>query len=171
MVQEIEFIPQKPKPGDQINIKIKGAYEERVPIEIDYEQIVPIVDNAFIVEMNKVQVPWSKNRLFIEAKNVATMKVAAKFLFWIYKNVEVVNGVAQYTLKDIPKGTYNVKLNGTVLQGTSKVTIKITAFSELQLDEAGSCIYAFHSNPKQGGNLAVKCNQIEKKVEIKHPEQ
>jgi hypothetical protein len=167
LVQEIEFIPQKPKPGDQINIKIKGECEERVPVEIDYEQIVPIIDNTFIVEMNKVQVPWSKNRLFIEAKNVATMKIAAKFLFWIYKNVEVVNGVAQYTLKDVPNGTYNVKLKGTVLQGTSNVTIKITAFSELQLDEAGSCIYTFHSNPNQGGNLAVKCNQIEKKVEIK----
>lgn len=171
MVQEIEFIPSKPKPGDQIDIKIKGECDERVPVEINYEQIVPIVDNAFIVEMNKVQVPWSKNRLFIEAKNVATMNVAAKFLLWIYKKAEVVNGVAQYTLRDVPKGNYNVKLNGSVLPGTSNVTIKITAFSELQLDEAGSCVYTFHSNPKQGGNLAVKCNQIEKCIEIKQPEQ
>jgi hypothetical protein len=98
------------------------------------------------------------------------MNVAAKFLLWIYKKVKVVNGVAQYTLRDVPKGAYSVKLNGTALRGTSSVTIKITAFSELQLDEAGSCVYTFHPNPERGGNLAVRCNQIVKYVEIKPPE-
>jgi hypothetical protein len=171
LVQDVEITPLNPKPGDQINIKIRGACDERAPIELNYEQTVPIIDNKFIVQINKVQVPWPKNRLSIEAKNVATMSVAAKFLFWISKKVDVVDGVAIYTLKDVPRGSYSVKLNGTAPQGTTFVTIKVTAFSELQLDEAGNCIYTFHPNPERGGNLAVKCNQIEKRVEIKHPEQ
>jgi len=120
------------------------------------------------VQINKVHVPWPKNKLFIEAKTVSTLKVAAKFLFWISKNVEVVNGVAKYTLKDVPKGTYSVKLNGTVPIGTSNVTIKITAFSELQLDKAGSCLYTFHHITEHEGNLAVKCHHIEKSVDIKN---
>ncbi len=171
MVQDIEITPKNPKPGDQINIKIKGACDEMAPVELNYEQTVPIVGNTFNVQINKVQVPWPENKLFIEAKTVATMKVAAKFLFWISKNVEVVNGVAQYTLKNVPRGTYSVKLNGSVPQGISNVTIKITAFSELQLDKAGSCVCTFHPNSEHDGSLAVKCNQIEKRVEIKHPEQ
>jgi hypothetical protein len=170
LVKEIEITPPNPRPGDLIKIIIKGACEERVPVEINYEETVPVVDKAFIVQINKVQVPWSKNILFIEAKNVATLNVAAKFLLWIYKKVEVVYGAAQYTLRDVPKGTYSVKLNGTAPQGTSEVTIKITAFSELQLDEAGNCVYTFRPNPVQGGNLAVKCREIEKCVEIKYPE-
>jgi hypothetical protein len=169
LVHEIEITPSNPKPGDQIDIKIKGAREERVPVELDYEQTIPIVDKIFTVQINKVEVPWPKNRLFIEAKNVAAMKVAAKFLLWIHKDIEVVNGVAQYTLRDVPKGTYSIRLSGTALYGTQSVTIKITAFSELQLDEAGSCLYTFHPNSEHGGNLAVKCNQVEKRVEIKHP--
>lgn len=168
MVQDIEITPQNPKPGDQINIEIKGVCDERVPVEINYEQTIPIVDKTFTVQIHKVQVPWPKNRLFIEAKNVGSMNVAVKFLLWIHKKVEVVNGVAKYTIKDVPKGTYNVKLSGTVLPGTPSVTIKITAFSELQLDEVGSCVYTFNSNPEQGGNLAVRCNQIEKSVKIKY---
>jgi len=171
LVQNIEITPQNPKPGDQINIKIKGTCDERVPVELNYEQTVPIVGNTFNVQFHKVQVPWPKNRLVVEAETVSTMKVAAKFLFWISKNIEVAKGVAQYTLKDVPRGTYSVKLNGTVPQGTSNVTIKITAISELQLDEAGNCVYTFHPNPEHEGNLAVKCNQIEKRIEIKHPEQ
>jgi len=67
-------------------------------------------------------------------------------------------------------GTYSVKLNGTTHQGTSSVTIKITAFSELMLDKPGLYVYNFHPNPEQGGNLAVKCKEIEKSVEIKHSE-
>ena len=170
LVHEIEIIPPNPKPGDQIKIKIKGACDERVPVEICYEQTVPVVANTVMVQINNVQVHWPKNRLFIEAKSVSTMNVAAKFLLWIYKKVEVVNGVAQHTLRDMPKGAYSVKMNGTVLQGTSCVSIKITAFSELHLDEAGSYVYTFHPNPERGGNLAVRCNQIVKYVEIKPPE-
>jgi hypothetical protein len=56
------------------------------------------------------------------------------------------------------------------MQGSSEVTIKITALSDLQLDKVGSCEYTFHPNPEQGGKLSVKCNQIEKCVEIKHTE-
>jgi hypothetical protein len=121
--------------------------------------------------MNKIHITWPKNRLFIEAKNVATMNVAAKFLLWIYKKVEVVNGVGQYTLRDVPRGAYSVKLNGTAGQGISNVTIKITAFSELQLDEGGNCVYTFHPNADHRRNLAVRCAQIEKRVEIKKPEE
>jgi hypothetical protein len=171
LVQDVEITPQNPKPGDPINIKIKGTGDEMAPVELNYEQTVQVAGHMFNVQINKVQVPWPKNKLFIEAKNVATLKVAAKFLFWISKNVEVVNGVAQYTLKDVPRGTYSVKLNGSVPQGTSTITIKITAFSELQLDKAGSCVYAFHPSPEHEGNLAVKCNQVEKHVEIKNPQQ
>ena len=170
MVQDIEITPQKPIPGDRINIEIKGECDERVPVEINYEQTIPIVDKTFTVQIHKVEVPWPKNGLFIEAKNVASMNVAVKFLLWIHKKVEVVDGVAKYTMRDVPKGTYNVKLGGIALPGASSVTIKITAFSELQLDEVGSCVYTFHSNPEQAGNLAVRCNQIEKSVNIKHSE-
>lgn len=167
MVHEIEIIPTKPKPGDQINIKIRGACLEKVPTELNYIETVPVVGNTFVVMINKVQVPWPNNRLFIEAKKVATMNLGVKFLLWIYKKAEVVNGVGQYTLKDVPTGTYSVKMNGTTLPGIQEVTIKITAFSELQLDQSGSCVYTFYPNPESGGNLAVKCNEIEKTVEIK----
>jgi hypothetical protein len=170
LVKDIEIIPPHPKPGDPIDIIIKGACAERVPVEIDYEQTVPVINNTFTVQMDKVNVPWPKNRLFIEAKNVVTLNVAAKFLLWIYKKADVVDGVGQYTLRDVPRGTYSVKLNGTTMQGVSDVTINITAFSELQLDEAGSCMYTFHPGPDHKGNLAVKCAEIEKRVEIKHPE-
>jgi Fe-S oxidoreductase len=169
LVKEIEITPLQPKPGDPINIIIKGACLERVPVEIDYEQTIPVINNELFLQMDKVNVPWPKNRLFIEAKNVATLNVAAKFLLWVYKKVDIVNGVGQYTLRDVPKGTYSVKLNGTAMQGVSNVTITITAFSELQLDEEGICIYTFHPNPNHKGNLAVICAEIEKRVEIKPP--
>jgi hypothetical protein len=170
LVKDIEITPPNPKPGDMINIMIKGSCDERVPIEINYEESLPIIDKKFSAQINKVKVPWPKNRLLIEAKNVATLNVAAKFLLWISKKVNVVNGVAQYTLRDVPKGTYSVKLHGTAMEWASEVPIRVTASSELQLDEAGSCVYTFHPNPKKGGNLAVKCNEIEKYVVIKHPE-
>ena len=170
MDHKIEITPSNPKPGDPINIEIKGACEERVPVEINYEEMVPVVEETFMVQFNKIHVPWSKNRLFIEAKNVETMKVAAKFLLWIYKKVEVVNGVAQYTLRDVPKGSYSVKLIGTAPKGTSEVLVKISASSELQLDGSGSCVYTLHPNPIQRGSLVVKCNEVEKCVEIKHSE-
>jgi len=168
MVDELDITPPNPKPGDQINVNIKGACDEKVPIEINYKETAPVINQAFTVQINRVHVPWSKNRLFLEAKNVETMKVAAKFLIWIHKKVEVINGVAQYTLKDIPKGSYSVKLSGTTSRETWEVHIKVTASSELQLDKSGSCVYTFQPNPVQEGSLAVRCKEIEKCVEIKN---
>ena len=168
MVDELEITPPNPKPGDQINVNLKGACDERVPVEINYKETVPVVGQAFTVQINKVHVPWSKNRLFLEAKNVETMKVAVKFLLWIHKKVEVVNGVAQYTIRDVSKGSYSVQLSGTTSPETSEVFIKITASSELQLDKSGNCVYTFHPNPVQEGSLAVTCKGVEKSVEIKN---
>jgi hypothetical protein len=168
MVDELEITPPNPRPGDQINVNIKGACDERVPVEINYEETVPVLDQAFTVQINQVHVPWSKNRLVLEAKNVDTMKVAAKFLIWIHKKVDVVNGVAQYTLRDVSKGSYSVKLSGTTSPETSEVHIKISASAELQLDKSGSCVYTFHPNPVHEGSLAVKCKGVEKSVEIKN---
>ena len=170
LVQDIKITPTNPKPGNQINIEIKGVCEERVPVEINYEQTIPIVGNTFTVQINKVHVPWPKNRLFIEAKNVESLNVAVKFLLWIHKKIEAINGVASYVMRDVPKGTYNVRLSGATLSGASSVEFKITAFSELQLDEAGCCVYTFHPGSGRGGKFVVKCDQIEKSIEIKHSE-
>ena len=82
LAPEIEIIPTTPKPGDQIDIKIKGALKERVPIELNYFETVPVVGNTFVVGINKIQVPWLKNRLIIEALSVATMNLGVKYIFW-----------------------------------------------------------------------------------------
>jgi hypothetical protein len=170
LVQEVEITPLNPKPGDQLKVTIKGGCNERTPVEIDHEQELRVVRNSFKVQINKIHVPWHKNTLLIEAKNVATMNVAAKFIIWITKKVNVTNGVAQYTLKDVPKGIYNIKLSGTAPQDVSKVIIKIKAISELQMDESGSCVYNFDPSCEFTGNFKVKCGQLEKSVEIKNTE-
>ena len=170
LVQEVEITPLNPKPGDRLNVTIKGGCNERTQVEIDYEQELRVVGDSFKVQINKIHVPWHKNTLFIEAKNVVTMNVAAKFIIWITKKVNVTKGVAQYTLKDVPKGTYNIKLSGTTPQDVSKVIIKIKAISEFQMDELGSCVYNFDPSCEFTGNFKVKCSQLEKSVEIKNPE-
>lgn len=171
LVKDVEITPPLPRPGDPIAITVRGDCQQRVPIELNYEQTVPVKGDAFEMQMHKIHVPWHKNRLTIEASNIATLNVAAKFLLWINKKVDVVNGAGQYTLTDVPKGTYTVKLNGTTPRGTPNVTIKIAAHSELQLDEAGHGVYTLQTTQENTGNIAVKCQEVEKRVEIKnHPD-
>jgi hypothetical protein len=168
LVKEVEITPPKPKPGDPIAIIVRDDRQQRVPIELNYEQTVPVRGDAFEMQMDKINVPWPKNRLTIEAMNIATLNVAAKFLLWINKRVDVVNGSGKYTLTDVPKGTYTVKLNGTTPRGTPNVTIKITAYSELPLDGTGCGVYTLQTTHENTGNIAVKCQDVEKHVEIKH---
>jgi hypothetical protein len=167
LVKEVEITPPKPRPGDPINIVIKGECDERVPVELYYEQTVPVVDSTFIVQMNRIKVPWPKNKLAIEARSVEAMQVAVKFLLWISKKAEVIDNVGKYVLTDVAKGEYTVRVNGTAPPEVESVTIKIMALSELQLDKGGSGVYTLQSHPENKGNLAVKCLDIQKSIEIK----
>jgi len=167
LVKEFEITPPAPKPGDPIAVTVRGDCGQLVPIELHYEQTIPVRGDAFAMEMHKINVPWHRNKLTIEASNVSTLNVAAKFLLWINKKVDVVNGAGQYTLTNVPKGNYTVKVEGTTPRGTQNVTVKVDAHSELQLDGQGYCTYTLQSNPENKGHVAVKCHDIEKRVEIK----
>jgi hypothetical protein len=167
LVKDFEIAPPTPRPGDPIAVTVRGDCGQVVPIELHYEQTIPIRGDAFAMEMHKINVPWHKNTLTIEANNVATMNVAAKFFLWINKKIDVVNGSGSYTLSNVPKGTYTVKVEGTTPRGTQNVTVKVDAHSELQLDGQGCCVYTFQPHPANTGNISVKCHDIEKRVEIK----
>jgi hypothetical protein len=171
LVKEVEITPLEPRSGDLINITFKGECDERIPVELKYEQIATVVDGEYAVQMNRIQVPWPKNSLSIEAKNVETMNVAAKILLWISKKAEVMDNVGRYVLTDVAKGNYTVKVNGTAPPGVTSVAIKITALSDLQLDATGSGVYTLQSHPENTGNLAIKCLHLKQSVDIKKKEE
>jgi len=168
LVKEVEINPPAPRPGDPIAVTVRGDCGQLVPIELHYEQTIPVRGDAFTMEMHKINVPWHRNKLTIEAANVTTMNVAAKFLLWINKRIDVINGSGQYTLTNVPKGTYTVKVEGTTPRGTQNVTVKVESQSELQLAGEGCCVYTFQPHPEHAGNISVKCHDIEKRVDIKH---
>ncbi len=166
MVKDVEITPHTPKPGDPVNITFRGDCGERFPVELIYEQTVPAYSGSFTVQMNGIRVPWPRNSLTIDARYVSSMNVGAKFLLWINKRADVVGGVGNYRLNDVPEGSYSVRLNGTPALGARDIKVKITAQSELRTDAAGRCSYTIQTAPQNTGNITVKCSGLENRVDI-----
>lgn len=166
MVKDLEITPHSPRPGDPVNITFRGDCSERFPVELIYEQAVPVYNGSFAVQMSGIRVPWPRNSLAIDARYVSSMNVGAKFLLWISKKADVVGGVGIYKLADVPEGSYNVRLNGIPAPGAREVKVRITAQSELLTDAAGKCSYIIQTVPQNTGNITVKCNGLEHRIEI-----
>jgi hypothetical protein len=166
LVKDVEITPHSPKPGDPVNITFRGDCDERFPVELIYEQAVPTYNGSFTVQMSGIRVPWQRNSLAIDARYVSTMNVGAKLLLWISKKADVVGGVGSYKLINVPEGSYNVRLNGTPAPGAREVKVRITAQSELWTDAAGKCSYVIQTAPQNTGNITVKCNGLEHRIEI-----
>jgi hypothetical protein len=166
LVKDVEITPHSPKPGEPVNIIFRGNCGERFPVELVYEQAVPAYNGSFTMQMNGIRVPWPRNSLAIDARYVSTMNVGAKFLLWINKKADVIDGVGSYRLTNVPEGSYNVKLNGTPAHGAREVKVKITAQSELWTDAAGKCSYVIQTAPQNTGNITVKCSGFEHRIEI-----
>jgi hypothetical protein len=166
LVQKVTIEPTEPKPGDTIVVTVSGDSGEMVPVEINFDQRVPVLNKEFSVRINKIEVPWSRNTLFIEASKVEYLKMSVKRLIWISRKIKATDGIATFTLNNISEGKYDVKLSGEALQG-AEVTVKVKASSVLRLDEGGTIVYTMNPSCELDGSFAVKCNEIYNEVEIK----
>lgn len=157
-----EIDPSNPVKGDIVRIYGIANPNEKVPVEVIFETRVSVQDGRYNWQLYRVDIPVSENCFTVTARDVETLSVSVKLVFWITKTANAENGVATISQCSVPKGSYDIKIFGKSSSGF--VTIKINAKSYLQADENGRFEFSYNTEPIPVGEFKIKVKDKERTV-------
>ncbi|WP_292390755.1 TIGR04279 domain-containing protein [Methanosarcina sp. UBA5] len=164
-----EITPQNPVVGDVMEIKGTGFTGENTEVMVTFEKEVQVVDGSYECLLEDVTIPSGfDNRFTVQAVGGDDLNVRAKVLLWITKSSEAKNGIAAVSQKNVPPGTYEIKIDGK--SSASTVKLKITASQKVEVDSGGSLSYEYNTKSMPSGNFEVKIGGSTKKVELQPAE-
>ena len=79
MVDSITIDQGKANSATVIVVNVKGEPHEKISLNIKINQMIPVSNCEFNMEVKDVNVPWSHNKLTVEAFHVEDMTMAVKF--------------------------------------------------------------------------------------------
>jgi rhodanese-related sulfurtransferase len=130
-----EIAPANPNVGDEI-IVTGDSPTSSVPAKMVFTKTVPVEDGTYLYYVGKVAIPEGPNNFIVEASNVEDLVVKAKLMFWLTAgHPSATGGKASYSMSNVPKGSYSIKLTGEAQPDETTVDMKITATSEIPVKE------------------------------------
>ncbi|MBW9223455.1 hypothetical protein KKP90_02515 [Methanothermococcus sp. SCGC AD-155-E23] len=168
-ISNITITPSNPKVGDTITISGKANPNEEINCQIWFE-IDPIIYPPYYgYIMNNVEIPTTPNSFKIVAQNVNRLYVSLKMGLWVTKNTKAnKEGVAVISKSNIPVGTYDIKMGGTIKDPEKPVKLKIFASTKIKADENGNFKYSYRvSNIPEGTVIHLNIGGIKRDIVIK----
>jgi hypothetical protein len=167
-VNNWEFSPPNPVPGDTLNIKGTASPEEDIDLFAVFEKSVPVSEGEFEYVLEGVKIPGGFNNLFtVEARGAKNLNVRVKMIIWMTKSSEATGNTAIVSQSSVPPGTYTIKVDGEAKEGVSDVNLKITAFQGIEADSRGDFSYSYDTNAVPAGDFKVIVGGITKPVTLK----
>lgn len=77
------------------------------------------------------------NRFTVTARNVKNLNAGAKLFIWITKSFQASSGQMTLSQADVPPGTYDLKMFGEAMSGSSKVTVEVVAETTVTANSQG----------------------------------
>lgn len=159
-----EIVPENPVVGDIMEIRGTGFTGENAEVMVTFEKEVQVEDGSYEYLLEDVIIPGANNRFTVQAIGADDLNVRAKMLLWITKTAEAEDGIAAVSQKDIPSGTYKIRIDGK--SSASSVKLKITALQEVEVDSGGNISYKYETGSIPAGNFEVKVEGSAKQVEL-----
>lgn len=166
-VNNWDFSPKEPLPGDIIQLKGNAAPGDKVDIFVNFEKTVPVSEGKFEYILEDVKIPGGLNNFFkVDATGAKNLNVRAKMVIWITKSSEASGDVVTVSQSSVPEGTYRIKIDGDAKEGVSNVYLKITAFQGIEADSEGNFEYAYNTKSVPSGDFQIKVGDTSKTVTI-----
>ncbi|MBW9220525.1 DUF4887 domain-containing protein [Methanothermococcus sp. SCGC AD-155-N22] len=168
-VSNLTVSPSDPKIGDVITITGKANPNEKINCQIWFEINPSINPPKYKYIMNNVEIPNASNSFKIVAENVNRLYVSLKMGIWVTKNKRAnQDGVAVISKSNIPVGTYDIKIGGTIKDPEKPVKLKIFASTKIKADENGNFKYSYRvNNIPEGTVVHLNIGGIKKDIVIK----
>ncbi|MFU8653408.1 hypothetical protein [Methanotorris formicicus] len=146
-VSDIQISPSNPKVGDTVVLTGTANPNEAINCQAWFE-VNPIISPPYYgYLMNSVEIPSSPNNFKVVAENVNKVYVSVKMGIWITKSATAnSDGVAIVSQSNVPVGTYDIKIGGTIKDPSKPVKLKIIASTTIKADENGNFKYSYKAN-------------------------
>ncbi|WP_198003737.1 PGF-pre-PGF domain-containing protein [Methanococcoides burtonii] len=160
--------PTDPTVGDEI-IVTGDSSTNTVPAKIVFTKTVQVENGEYLYYIGKVAIPEGPNNFLVEATNVEDLEVKAKLMFWFTAaHPSATNGKASYSMSNVPKGSYSIKLTGNAQPAKTSVDMKITATSEIPVKD-GSYEFRYSTSSMPEGNFKLTIDGETKTIHLNSP--
>ena len=168
-VSDIEISPSNPVVGDTITLTGKASPNEAINCQAWFEVNPAISPPYYGYIMNSVEIPSPPNIFKVIGENVNYVSINVKMGMWITKRASAdSNGVATVSKSNVPEGTYDMKIGGTIKDQSKPVKLKIMASTTINADENGNFKYAYKTNNiPEGTTIYMSVGGVNKEIIIK----
>ncbi|WP_048055593.1 hypothetical protein [Methanotorris igneus] len=147
-VSDVKITPSNPKVGDIITITGKANPNEDINCQAWFE-ISPsiVIQPYFLHKMYNVEIPSTPNAFKVIGENVDRLYINIKMGIWVTKSATAnSDGIAVISKSNVPAGTYDMEIGGTIKDPSKPVKLKIIASTTIKADENGNFKYSYKAN-------------------------
>jgi len=146
-INDIQITPSNPKVGDAITLTGKANPNENINCQAWFEVTPTMSDTYYGYIMSNVEIPTTPNNFKVIAEDVNRLSVSVKMGIWITKSANAnSDGIATVSQSNVPVGTYDIKIGGTIKDPSKPVKLKIIASTTIKADENGNFEYSYRAN-------------------------
>jgi hypothetical protein len=167
-VSDVTISPEDPEVGDIIILTGKANPNEEVSCSAWFE-INPAIDDPYYAALlYGVSIPKPPNNFKVTAENVQLLGVSIKMGIWVTISDEAdSSGNAAVSKSNVPEGTYDIKLVGTVKDDSKPVNLKVYASTKITADENGDFEYQYNTDAiEEGTTIYLTIGGVSKEVTV-----
>jgi len=161
----LDVQPANPNPGDEITITGSASPNDAVSLRSSFGMNLPVSSGQYEYA-TRVSVPQTPNRITVTAKNVKDFNAGVKLGIWITKSFEPSSGTVRLSQADVPAGSYNLKMFGAALPGSTSVPVSVEAETEVKADSKGKYILDMDTTGIPAGEYSIEAGGAVKTIQI-----
>lgn len=167
-ISNVQIEPTNPNVGDVVTISGIANPNEEIPIQAEFS-VIPLTSNPYYgYLMYDVNIPNTPNNFKVIGENVNDLQISVKMGMWITKSaVANGDGVAIVSKSNVPVGTYDMKIGGTIKNISKPVNLKISASTTISANSNGNFKYTYNTNNiPEGTTVYLNIGGIKKQIVV-----
>ncbi|MBA2840762.1 hypothetical protein HNP87_001294 [Methanococcus maripaludis] len=167
-VSDVEISPEDPQVGDTIILTGKANPNEEISCTAWFEISPSISEPYYAAFLYGVAIPETPNNFKITAQNVEKLSLGIKMGLWVTLSEEAdSSGNAAISKSNVPKGTYDIRVGGTIKDTSKPVTLKAYASTKIQADKNGDFEYQYSTDAiEEGTTIYLTIGGVSKEVTV-----
>ena len=150
-----EISSSNPNPGDRVMLNGIASPGEQVSLRSSFTMNLPVAAGQYEYE-TRLDVPQKPNRFTLTVRNIKDFNAGVKIGIWITKGFAASDGTVTLSQADVPPGTYDLKMFGEALPGSSQVPVQVVAETTVQADPQGKYGMAIDTSGIPGGDYIIE---------------
>lgn len=164
----LDVSPANPNPGDTITITGSASPNDAVSLRSSFGMNLPVSSGQYEYATSVI-VPQTPNRITVTAKNVKDFNAGVKLGIWVTKSFEPSRGTVRLSQADVPAGSYNLKMFGAALPGSTAVPVSVEAETEVKADSQGKYVLDIDTTGIPAGEYRIEAGGAVKTIQIGKP--